>query len=87
MAQPEKQAGTGGLSTVPNVESIPGSAPAPTSDKARYSWVLTPGLEVDSSGKVGSIQPKAEHLNFTDPSLTPRNVSSLWHLAISLGGG
>jgi hypothetical protein len=51
MAPPEKQAGAGGLSTVANVESIPGSTPAPTSDKARYSWVLPPGLELDSSGK------------------------------------
>ena len=58
MAPPEKQAGPGGLSIVANVESIPGSAPAPTSDKARYSWVLPPGLELDSSGKVGKLVPK-----------------------------
>ena len=53
MAPPEKQAGAGGLSIVANVESIPGSAPAPTSNKARYSWVLPPELKLDSLGKVG----------------------------------
>jgi hypothetical protein len=51
-------AGAGGSNTAPIVEQIRGCGTQHPRSAASYSWALPPGLELDSLGKAGRLEPK-----------------------------
>lgn len=58
MVQSVPPTGDGGVSTAPNVELIHGSGTSMRPPGANYCWALPPGLALDTSGKVGKLEPK-----------------------------
>ena len=58
MVQSVPPTGDGGASTAPSVELIHGSGTLHLQPRVNYCWALSPGLKLDTLGKVSKLAPK-----------------------------